>query len=200
VRIIMGERDADREERALTRWKPGVRWYYPAISFAVIRLSRFIMSRMNQLEIEGGERFDALQERGGRGLLTFSNHVSMFDDPLLPCNLGLPKYSEVRWVAADALNFYGSAWKAWIFTAGKAVPIVREPGCTNPAAVLAAASERGDWVHIFPEEAHTEAGGPDGGRTEERDRMLMAEALPIALPFTTTDAMCARRLAAAASG
>jgi monolysocardiolipin acyltransferase len=124
-------------------------------------------------------------DRGGRGLLTFSNHVSLFDDPLLPCNFGLPRYSDVRWVGADAINFFGSAPKAWLFTAGKAVPLVRGAGLDQPGFhFLRDRLRDGAWVHMFPE----------GGRTRDPEaRMrpllrpgighLMAEARPIALPF-----------------
>lgn len=185
MRESMGRDESGSEEQALRRWKPGVRWYHPAMAYAVIRLSRLIMGRMNRLEVEGGERFDALRERGGRGLLTFSNHVSMFDDPLLPCNLGLPQYSDVRWVAADALNFFGSPWKAWLFTAGKAVPIVRGAGVAQPGLqFLLERLKEGEWVHIFPEGKRTRK--PVGLMADELKSgigMLMAEALPIALPF-----------------
>lgn len=181
----MGRDKIGREERAVRRWKPGTRWHHPAMAYVVIRLSRLIVGRMNRLEVEGGERFDGLRERGGRGLLTFSNHVSMFDDPLLPCNLGLPKYSEVRWVAADALNFFGSPWKAWLFTAGKAVPIVRGAGMDQPGfRFLLERLKEGEWVHIFPEGKRTRK--PVGMMADELKGgigMLMAEAKPIALPF-----------------
>jgi monolysocardiolipin acyltransferase len=175
----------EKEQRAVARWRPGKRWYHPLLAVGVIRLSRFIMRRWNSLEIEGAERFDALRQRTDRGLLTFSNHVSLFDDPLLPSNLGLPKYEHIRWVAADALNFFGSAPKAWLFTAGKAVPIVRGGGLTQSGfRFLAERLLEGQWVHIFPE----------GGRTRDPDGLLrtplkagigrlMAEAEPVALPF-----------------
>jgi len=181
----MGRDKIGREERAVRRWKPGTRWYHPAMAYVTIRLSRLIMKRMNRLEVEGEERFEALRERGGRGLLTLSNHVSMFDDPLLPCNLGLPKYSEVRWVAADALNFFGSPWKAWLFTAGKAVPIVRGGGVDQPGfRFLLERLKEGAWVHIFPEGKRTRR--PVGMMADELKGgigMLMAEAQPLALPF-----------------
>ena len=181
----MASNESRREEQALRRWKPGVRWYHPAMAFAVIRLSRFIMRRMNRLEIEGVERFDALHDRGARGLLTFSNHVSMFDDPLLLANLGLPKYSDIRWVAADALNFFGSPWKAWLFKAGKAVPVVRGGGVDQPGLLfLLERLKAGEWVHVFPEGKRTRK--PVGLMADELRSgigMLMAEALPIALPF-----------------
>lgn len=185
MRKIMPRDESGREEQALKRWKPVVRWYHPAMAFMVIRLSRFVMRRMNRLEIEGVERFDALRDRRGRGLLTFSNHVSMFDDPLLPCNLGLPRYSQVRWVAADALNFFGSPWKAWLFTAGKAVPVVRGAGVDQPGLrFLLDRLREGEWVHIFPEGKRTRK--PAGLMADDLKSgigMLMAEALPIALPF-----------------
>ncbi|HSP56222.1 MAG TPA: lysophospholipid acyltransferase family protein, partial [Dehalococcoidia bacterium] len=181
----MPANEPSHEQRALGRWRPGVRWYHPAIAFLVIRLSRLIMRRMNRLDIEGVERFDDLHIRGARGLLTFSNHVSMFDDPLLLANLGLPKYSEVRWVAADALNFFGSPWKAWLFTAGKAVPVIRGAGINQPGLMfLLERLKAGEWVHIFPEGKRTRK--PVGRMSDDLKSgigMLMAEALPIALPF-----------------
>jgi monolysocardiolipin acyltransferase len=177
--------DYDRERRALDRWRPGERWYHPAMAAVVIRVSRFVMTRMNRLEIEGVERFDELMHREGRGLLTFSNHVSLFDDPLLVCNFGLPSYRDVRWVAADALNFFGSGPKSWLFTAGKAVPIVRGAGLQQPGFhFLADRLREGAWVHIFPE----------GGRTRDPAALmqpsfkpgigrLVATAEPHVLPF-----------------
>lgn len=174
-----------RESAAVARWKPGRRWYHPSLAFLVIRLSRFIMNTLNTLTIERLEVLHSLRERDGRGLLTFSNHVSLFDDPLLISNFNVTRYDDVRWVAADAINFFGSPFKAWLFTAGKAVPIARGSGLNQPG--LAFVRDRlaeGAWVHIFPE----------GGRTRDPRALmthpvktgigrLMAEAQPIALPF-----------------
>jgi monolysocardiolipin acyltransferase len=177
--------DHHRERRAVDRWQPGERWYHPAMAAFVIRASRFVMTRWNRLEIEGVERFNVVMQRGGRGLLTFSNHVSLFDDPLLVCTFGLPRYRDVRWVAADAINFFGSGPKSWLFTAGKAVPIVRGAGLKQPGFhFLADRLREGAWVHVFPE----------GGRTRDPAALmqtsfkpgmgsLIAETNPIALPF-----------------
>ncbi len=174
-----------REEAALARWKPGRRWYHPLMSVLVVRLSKFIMNGLNTVTIEGAERFEALAERGGRGLLTFSNHVALFDDPLIVSNFSLPRYESIRWVAAEAINFFGSPLKAWIFTAGKAVPIIRGSGLEQPGlAFLRDRLGEGNWVHIFPE----------GDRTRDPRALmqhpfksgigrLMAEARPLALPF-----------------
>ena len=174
-----------REAAAVARWKPGQRWHHPLLAALVIGASRFIMNRLNSLTIEGLERFASLRERGARGLLTFSNHVSLFDDPLLLSNFPLGRYAEVRWVAADAINFFGSPWKAWVFTAGKSVPIVRGASMEQPGfRFLRERLLDGDWVHIFPE----------GGRTRDPLALmthpfkagigrLMAESRPLALPF-----------------
>ncbi len=174
-----------REQAALARWKPGRRWYHPLMSVLVVRLSKFIMNSLNTMTIEGADRFEALAERGGRGLLTFSNHVSLFDDPLIVSNFSLPRYESIRWIAADAINFFGSPLKAWVFTAGKAVPIVRGSGLEQPGlAFLGDRLREGAWVHIFPE----------GGRTRDPRALmtrpfksgigrLMTKARPIALPF-----------------
>jgi monolysocardiolipin acyltransferase len=177
--------DLSREQRALARWQPRPRWYHPLLGRLVIAASRFIMTRLNHLEIAGRERFEALRERGSRGLLTYSNHVSLFDDPLLIANIVSGPYSRVRWVGADALNFFGSGPKAWLFTAGRSVPIMRGAGLDQPGMhFLADRLAGGEWVHLLPE----------GGRTRDPQArlapefkagigMLIARAQPLALPF-----------------
>ena len=174
-----------REARAVARWRPARNWYHPLLAAIVVKGSQFIMRRMNTLTIEGRERFDALAERHGRGLLTFSNHVSLFDDPLLPANFAPSGYDEMRWVASDALNFFGTGWRAWIFTAGKCVPVVRGAGVGQDGFhFLSDRLAAGAWIHIFPE----------GGRTRDSRGLMQApfklgigrlidEAHPIALPF-----------------
>lgn len=173
------------ERRAVERWRPGQRWYHPMLARSVITTSRFIMRVMNRLDIEGSEHLDAVRERGGRGLLTFSNHVSLFDDPMLTSNFVRMPYQRVRWVGADALNFFGTPFKAWLFTAGKAAPIIRGGGIEQPGMhLLRERLAAGDWVHMFPE----------GGRTRDPEARMMtdfksgigwliADARPIALPF-----------------
>jgi monolysocardiolipin acyltransferase len=91
----------------------------------------------------------------------------------------------MRWVASDAINFFVSGWKAWVFTAGKCVPIVRGAGVDQEGFYfLRDRLAEGAWVHIFPE----------GGRTRDPLALmrtpfklgvgrLIDEARPIALPF-----------------
>ena len=176
---------SNREQQAVARWNPDQKWYHPFMAAIVIRLCRFFMTTLNSLNIEGVEKFESLKHRQGRGLLTFSNHVSLFDDPLLPPNFGLPRYEEIRWTATDAVNFFGSPLTAWFFNLGKGVAIVRGAGLDQPGFhFLRDRLREGQWVHIFPE----------AGRTRHPLALmthpfkpgvghLMAETQPIALPF-----------------
>jgi monolysocardiolipin acyltransferase len=151
----------------------------------VILISRYVMTRMNRLEIDGRERLEPLLRQRNRGLITYSNHVSILDDPLLVSNFRLPPYRQIRWIAADALNFFGNAPSAWLFTAGKAVPIMRGAGLDQPGLhFLTRRLQEGAWVHIFPE----------GGRTRDPAALmqssfklglatLILDTSPVALPF-----------------
>lgn len=175
-----------REEKALARWRPATNNRVNRLMALIcINLSKFIVTKMNTLETEGVERFVALKERSGRGLLTFSNHVSLFDDPLLPSTFPLGSWEEIRWIATDALNFYSTRLTAFIFSGGKGVPVVRGAGFSQPGfEFLRDRLLEGQWVHIFPE----------GGRTRRERGLLsdqfkpglgrlIAETHPIGLPF-----------------
>jgi monolysocardiolipin acyltransferase len=173
-----------QEQRAVARWRPGLRWYHPVMAKVVIAASRLITTRLNGLKIDGADVFERTRSRSDRGLLTVSNHVSLFDDPLLIANLVRGPYKNARWVGADALNFFGSAPKAWLFTAGKSVPIVRGSGLDQPGMrFLRDRLLAGDWVHIFPEGQRTR--DPDARMASFRPGAgwLIAETSPIVLPF-----------------
>lgn len=126
--------------------------------------SRTLMLRGNRVRFEHADRLDAAQRRpSGRGLLTFSNHTSLFDDPLLIACLAPARWHEMRWIAADALNFFGSPLRAFVFNGGKCVPLARGTGIDQPGmAFLARKLADGDWVHVFPE----------GGRSRDPDGRL----------------------------
>lgn len=118
-----------------------------------IRASRHLLLRRNRLHVHHGERLlQALDHP--RGLLTFSNHVALFDDPWLPSCL-VPvdtPWERIRWCATDDVNFFSNPVMAWFFSAGKGVPIVRGAGLDQPGMhFLAERLDAGDWVHIFPE-------------------------------------------------
>ena len=135
----------------------------PPLSRFVVNLSRFVMQGMNTVVFEGQERWEAVFEHEGRGVLSFSNHVSLFDDPLLISNLGRTRFDDVRWIGSDHINFFGTALKGLIYSAGKCVPIVRGGGLDQPGfSFLSERLKAGDWVHIFPE----------GGRTREPEQFV----------------------------
>ena len=176
------ELDLDFE---LRHWNPKARPYQKVLCAAVVGYSRFVMTKLNRLEFIERQNWEYAFQNSNRGILSFSNHVSLFDDPLLVSNLGRVKFSDVRWIGADHKNFYGSAFKGFISAAGKCVPIVRGAGLDQPGLTfLAERLKAGDWVHIFPE----------GGRTrDEHARMktpfklgigqLITVAKPMLAPF-----------------
>jgi len=172
-------------EKALRYWRPEARWYSDIICGAVVYSSRFVMRVMNRLAFEGMDRWKAIFETRESGLLSFSNHVSFFDDPLLIANLGQWRHRAVRWIPADHINFFGSRFKGFLFGTGKCVPIIRGGGLDQPGfSFLLDRLRDGDWVHIFPE----------GGRTRDSEGRLrtpfkrgigrlMAEAQPTVMPL-----------------
>ena len=116
------------------------------------------MSKLNTIEYVDADEWNHVTKDRAHGLLSFSNHVSLFDDPLLISNLGTTAYQDVRWIAADHKNFFSTKLKGFIFSAGKCVPIVRGGGLKQPGFdFLVDRLKQKDWVHIFPE----------GGRTRE---------------------------------
>ena len=181
----MIELTPEDEAQALRYWTTHSHVYKRVLCGLVVRFSRLVMRRMNHLEFTGVERWEGLFQGRERGLLSFSNHVSLFDDPLLISNLGTTDYESVRWIPADHINFFGNALKGVVFSAGKCVPIIRGGGLEQRGMTfLVERLQAGEWVHIFPE----------GGRTRETGKRLkrpfklgigklVAEAEPVLMPF-----------------
>lgn len=152
----MAQQHEDRERAwaAVDRFDPEPTRARQLAARAVAATSRVIMQRLNEVRVLGAERLEAARalQQPGSGLLTYSNHVSLFDDPLLLACFSGPEWTSLRWVAADALNFFGSPAKARVFNAGKAVPIIRGEGLDQPGMhFLAERLRAGEWVHVFPE-------------------------------------------------
>lgn len=184
---------AHQGEEAIKHWIPDQQWYSSTVCASVVNLSKLLLGRLNHLSFEGRERWDALFSEGARidregvkrGLLSFSNHVSLFDDPLLVSNLGETAFEQVRWIAADHINFFGNRLKGVLYSCGKCVPIIRGGGLKQPGFdFLIERLKLGDWVHLFPE----------GGRSREEDHRLqlplkvgigklICEAQPVLMPF-----------------
>jgi 1-acyl-sn-glycerol-3-phosphate acyltransferase len=182
------------QDQALQYWRSEKQWYHSFLCSGVVHASQMIMNHWNTLTFDGKERWDAIfDDRKSKndntvervGILSFSNHVSLFDDPLLVSNLGLSHYHDVRWIAADSKNFFGNNLKGLIYSAGKCVPIIRGGGLEQRGFdFLVERLQMGDWVHIFPE----------GGRTREFEGQLQLpfkigigkliyEARPLLMPF-----------------
>lgn len=90
-------------------------------------------------------------------LLTFSNHISCIDDPVLwACLLPLNYYSThtdiVRWSAAALEICFSKPWHSSFFSLGKTFPIMRGAGLEQPAMDFALGLLRyNQWLHLFPE-------------------------------------------------
>ena len=153
----------------------------------VVGLCRLIVEGLNDLEMVNREAFDAARA-SGRPLLTFSNHVSLFDDPWLVASFAGWQWGSARWCATDALNFFSNPVSARFFSFGRGVPIVRGAGLDQPGMTFLMERLRsvGEWVHIFPE----------GGRSRDPQHLrvplksgighLAARTRPLLLPFHHT--------------
>ena len=176
---------SEESNRNLARWNPESKWYKPWICSIVKGVSMGVMRGLNRLTFIDRHHWETAFAQQERGVLTFSNHVSLFDDPLLIANLGRTKYEELRWIGADDHNFFGTPVKGFVYSAGKVVPLNRGGGLNQPGFDhLLERLRLGDWVHIFPE----------GGRTRDPKALLkktfkrgigklIEGAQPIALPF-----------------
>ncbi len=144
-----------REREAVGRFDPSRTLPRVVLAPVIALVCRGLIEGANRLVIHGEHRLAALRDRAlreRRGLLTFSNHVSLFDDPWLMACLCRASWGELRWIPVDALNFFDSDAKAWFFGLGKGVPIVRGGGLDQPAMhFLAERLQAGEWVHVFPE-------------------------------------------------
>jgi monolysocardiolipin acyltransferase len=90
-----------------------------------------------------------------RPIITYTNHHSMFDDPVLWGML--PKSirsnpSKVRWVLGAREICFTNRVRSWFFKCGQTLPIIRGDGINQPTMDLAIDYLNNDlWIHIFPE-------------------------------------------------
>ena len=169
----------------LKYWNTDSHWYDRVVCAFVINLSKFVMKALNSVILENSEEWAELSYANDKKLLTYSNHISIFDDPLVTANLGLDRFEQVRWMGADHKNFFDTRFKGSFFSSGRTVPLIRGAGMDQPGFdFLRRKLMEGNWVHIFPE----------GGRTRDPlSRLkspfkqgigrLLADTQPIAVPF-----------------
>lgn len=183
----MGPDEWARDPRcraAVARFVPGESRFRRLLAGLVSVLCQAVMRGGNRLRILGGECLPQARATG-RGLLTFSNHVALFDDPLLTACMDYGDWHGMRWIAADAVNFFGGSLRSVLFNAGKCVPVVRGAGWEQPGMdFLAERLRLGDWVHVFPEGGRTRV---PGARLQRPFKPGMARLIrasrPLLLPF-----------------
>ncbi|KAI8143477.1 acyltransferase-domain-containing protein, partial [Fennellomyces sp. T-0311] len=95
------------------------------------------------------------QDNRERGLITVSNHESVWDDPLLWGALPMETLfspQKMRWVLGAADICYTSLFRSIFFSLGQAIPTIRGSGIYQPGVDFAIhkINENG-WIHIFPE-------------------------------------------------
>lgn len=120
--------------------------------------SKVLMTALNDLRLYRMELlYDAIENRStAKGLLTFSNHQSVMDDPfllaaLLPSRI-LLNPSLMRWGLCSLDICFQNSFIGRTLRLGKALPIQRRGGVAQ--SFLRNAAEKlsnGDWVHIYPE-------------------------------------------------
>lgn len=168
---------------ALDRFRPQRSIRRRMAAPVVVAICKVIVQVLNRLETHNLEAFEHARAQG-RALVTFSNHVSLFDDPWLVATFSGVNWDRIRWCATDALNFFGTPMKARFFSAGKGVPVVRGAGLNQLGMrFLEARLRDGDWVHIFPEGGRSR--DPMHVRTPLKPGMahLIRATRPLLLPF-----------------
>ena len=119
---------------------------------------RLLMRRLNSLEVHGLAHIEAARA-SDRPLITFSNHVSLFDDPWLPGAVVEGPWESLRWCATDDVNFFSHPLTRRFFSAGKGVPVVRGAGgiITGWKGEPVQESPRGRVIAAATQELHAEA-------------------------------------------
>lgn len=120
--------------------------------------SKILMTGLNNLHMYDMDiLYEAIEHRDNSlGLLTFSNHQSVVDDPfllaaMLPSRI-LLNSGLMRWGLCSLDICFQSAIVSRTLRLGKALPVQRQGGISQQ--FLRNAAEKlsvGDWVHIFPE-------------------------------------------------
>ncbi|KXS08984.1 hypothetical protein M427DRAFT_39745 [Gonapodya prolifera JEL478] len=121
--------------------------------------------------VRGGDEFSLLVQstfaenvaraRNGGGseplrpILTFSNHVSTLDDPLMWGSLPFSLTADnrlARWTPAAHELCFNTPIRAFFFGGGQCIPTVRGGGIWQPGMdTTLEKMKMGAWVHIFPE-------------------------------------------------
>ncbi|KAF7722266.1 hypothetical protein EC973_003486 [Apophysomyces ossiformis] len=127
-----------------------------AVMGGVGLFAKFFLKYLANTEVHGLDRFiDIVECDRNRGLITVSNHVSVWDDPLLwgvlPTRV-LFSVDKMRWVLGAADICFTTRPKGLFFSWGQAIPTIRGIGIFQPAVDFAVHKcNRNGWIHIYPE-------------------------------------------------
>lgn len=132
---------------------------YRSSSIALVGMASKLILSLNKVELKGWDRLiKAIEDRPkGVPLITYCNHTSTVDDPLLfgllPTKLLLShNQGKMRWsLGAKEILFINPLFSSF-FSAGKVLPIERGAGLFQPSMLEChSLLKKGDWIHIFPE-------------------------------------------------
>lgn len=140
----------------------------------VVAASRFFLEILNDTKIIGDkdayEKFMKLVHDGkhrNRGMITVSNHTSVFDDPVLQSSITkfLWNPDHMRWgICKESICFHTTAASTFV-GAGKVLPIKVGAGVEQKAfKALGRRLAEGEWVHIYPESACIQSGSLGRGQ------------------------------------
>mmetsp|Transcript_13360 Transcript_13360/g.45154 ORF Transcript_13360/g.45154 Transcript_13360/m.45154 type:complete len:292 (+) Transcript_13360:358-1233(+) len=126
---------------------------------AVAGAFRVLLGALNDVRVEDEDRERLLRyvqgEREGRGLLSVSNHCSVYDDPgLWSVVLPVPSIGpdDMRWSLCTHDVFFATPVLEKVLTAGNVVPLYRLGGLDQPLLrFFMEKLEAGGWCHVFPE-------------------------------------------------
>ncbi|KAI8343290.1 acyltransferase-domain-containing protein [Chlamydoabsidia padenii] len=120
-------------------------------------VSKFLLTCLESTKVYHMDRFLSIlqDDQRQRGLITVSNHLSVWDDPVLwgvfPMKT-LLDIDKMRWVLGAADICYTTLFKATFFSMGQAIPTIRGGGIYQPAMDFAINKlNHAGWIHVFPE-------------------------------------------------
>ncbi|GAA95469.1 uncharacterized protein L969DRAFT_85147 [Mixia osmundae IAM 14324] len=124
------------------------------LSFFVKAISKAFLGTACRVHVNGLERFVSLVERK-KGLITYSNHISVLDDPLtwgvMPLRNCLDKRTVRTTLGASDICFTNPLFTAF-FSAGQTIETHRGAGIYQHAIDVAIEKlNAGHWLHIYPE-------------------------------------------------
>ena len=173
-------------ERCLETTVMSVLGLYSKFAMQVCNTTRFDNDALLRRLIAEGP---AAAERGGRGLVTVSNHVTAVDDPgvvatlIPPTHFAAPQH--LRWQMCAADRCFKKRALLPFFRGGRVLPVQRGGGphhhfIDDTVRKL----EAGDWVHVFPTGRRDPDSRTLGQLKPGVGRMIAsAEPPPVVVPF-----------------